>query len=144
MITVLAAILALAEPFVSPSPAAELRFVTVAPSPAGRIDEFPFDRASNRYALVVEGPNGDWAAQARLGAPDSFSPLQSSETLALPPGRYGVRLLPGEPGDDAAPEPQDILFRLEVREGARYEVRCTAYGTPFCDGARRRADIATL
>ena len=60
MITVLAAILALAEPFVSPSPAAELRFVTVAPSPAGRIDEFPFDRASHRSALVVEGPNGEW------------------------------------------------------------------------------------
>lgn len=130
MLYVLVAILFASQPFEAPD-TPQVRFVTIAPSGPGAVNEIPFDQASNRYALVVEGPAGAWATEARLGQTDRFSLLQSSEVLALPPGRYGVRRLHGA-GEDAAPDPADILIQFDVRAGAAYEVRCTAGGPPAC------------
>lgn len=110
----------------------QLNFEVVKAEAAG-LRSVPFADSENRYKLVVFVAGEPVDLSLPLGEPEVFSPFQSSQVLALPPGAYAV-FDEGRrsrdidlPGVEAA-----ALARIQLRANDWVELRCSAQGPPSC------------
>lgn len=116
----------------------QLHFEVVTIDEAG-MRAVPFSDSENRYALVAVANDELVDVSLRLGSPEAFSPFQSSQVLALPPGVYAVigRTAPST-GIDLGGRDAEPLAYMRIRPNEWVRVRCLADGPPGCVSERVR------